>query len=192
MRYAEILLMAAETANEIEGPTAAAPYLKLIRKRAFPTALQATKVETYVNSLTTKDAMFKAIVDEQKFEFTGEMERKQALIRWNLLKEKLDEAKRKMTNLMNKTGEYATVPKDLYFKYQADGVSLDVYGLNRGETTAPVGYTLYPSSKWDKLVATKINALYKDGVNPDLKQVWPIWKSIIDGSNNSLTNDFGY
>ncbi len=28
--------------------------------------------------------MSHAIVDEHKFEFTGEMERKQALIRWNL------------------------------------------------------------------------------------------------------------
>jgi hypothetical protein len=192
MRYAEILLMAAETANEIEGPAAAAPYLKLIRKRAFSAASQATKVDAYVNALTTKNAMFNAIVDEQKFEFTGEMERKQALIRWNLLKTKLDEAKVKMTNLMNKTGEYATVPANLYFKYQADGVTLDVYGLNRGETIAPVGYTLYANTKWDKLIATKINSLYKDGVNPDLKQVWPIWKVIIDGSNNTLVNDFGY
>lgn len=192
MRYAEVLLMAAEAANEIEGPSAAAPYLKLIRKRAFPVNAQATKVDAYVNALTSKEAMFKAIVDEQKFEFTGEMERKQALIRWNLLKTKLDEAKVKMTNLMNKTGEYAGVPSNLYFKYQADGVTLDVYGLNRGETTAPTDYTLYPSSKWEKLANTKISALYKEEVNPDYKQVWPIWKYVIDGSNNTLVNDFGY
>src|SRR5204862_58046 len=32
MRYAEIVLMAAETANELTGPTAAAPYLKMIRQ----------------------------------------------------------------------------------------------------------------------------------------------------------------
>ncbi|MDP2159043.1 MAG: RagB/SusD family nutrient uptake outer membrane protein, partial [Flavobacterium sp.] len=35
MRYAEILLMAAETANELEGPGAAAVYLKELRYRAF-------------------------------------------------------------------------------------------------------------------------------------------------------------
>src|SRR5690606_18309731 len=38
MRYAEILLMAAETANELQGPGAAAPYLKEIRQRAFDPA----------------------------------------------------------------------------------------------------------------------------------------------------------
>jgi hypothetical protein len=132
MRYAEILLMAAETANELEGPVAAAPYLKDIRKRAFVAGDWATKVDAYVNALTTKDAMFNAIVDEHKFEFCGEFERKQALIRWNLLKTKLDEAKAKMTALRARTGEYSDVPERLYFRY--DPVSTDVlqiYGLKR-------------------------------------------------------------
>ena len=74
MRYAEILLMAAEAANEIEGPASAAPYLKLIRNRAFAAADRPVKVENYVNALGSKQAMFNAIVDEHKFEFTGEME----------------------------------------------------------------------------------------------------------------------
>ncbi len=39
MRYAEVLIIAAETANEIEGPAAAAPYLKEVRRRAFPAAI---------------------------------------------------------------------------------------------------------------------------------------------------------
>ena len=57
-----------------------------------------------------KEAMFNAIVKENAFEFCGEMERKQALIRWNLLKTKMDEAKVKMDNLRNRTGEYSDVP----------------------------------------------------------------------------------
>lgn len=188
MRYGEVVLMAAETANEIEGPGAAAPYLKMLRKRAFSAADQNVKVDSYVNSLGSKSAMFNAIVNEHKFEFTGEMERRQALIRWNLLGAKLAEAKEKMTNLKARTGEYADVPSTLYFKYAADNETLIVYGLNRGEFTNPgAGYT---SFAWDALTDSKIASLYKG--NPDSKQFWPIWQVFIDGSNGKLKNDYGY
>ncbi|MEP6931290.1 MAG: RagB/SusD family nutrient uptake outer membrane protein, partial [Flavobacterium sp.] len=168
MRYAEVLLIAAEAANEIEGPSAAAPYLKEIRRRAFLPAAQAEKVENYVNALTGKAAMFNALVEENKYEFTGEMERKQALIRWNLLKAKLDEAKIKMANLSQHTGEYSDVPSTLFYKYKADNVSLDVYGLNRGETVNPgAEYNSLPWTWTGAAADTKINTLYKPGVNPD-------------------------
>ena len=190
MRYAEVLLIAAEVANEIEGPAAAAPYLKEIRRRAFPAASQAVKVDAYVNALTDKTAMLNALVEENKFEFTGEMERKQALIRWNLLKTKLDQAKQKMTNLAAHTGEYVDVPAILYYKFKADNVTLDIYGLNRGETT--VQGPEYSAITWTNLPDTKIASLYKAGVNPDNRQFWPIWQVFIDGSNNLLKNDYGY
>lgn len=193
MRYAEILLMAAETANEIEGPATAAPYLKEIRKRAFPAAVQSVKVDAYVNALTSKQAMFDAIVEEHKFEFTGEMDRKQALIRWNLLKTNLDIAKAKMTRLQARTDEYATVPSTLYFKYNTDNVSLIIYGLNRGETTDPgTGYTPISWAWTGAAAVTKANSLYKAGVNPDTKQFWPIWQVFIESSNGQLVNDYGY
>jgi hypothetical protein len=190
MRYAEVLLIAAEAANELEGPAAAAPYLKEVRRRAFAPANQSIKVDVYVNALVDKQSMFNALVDENKFEFTGEMERKQALIRWNLLKTKLDQAKQKMTDLAAHTGEYATVPSTLYYKFKADNVSLDIYGLNRGENTNP-GLE-YTSFVWTNLNDAKIASLYKVGVNPDNRQFWPIWQVFIDGSNGQLTNDYGY
>lgn len=193
MRYAEVLLIAAETANELEGPGAAMPYLKEIRRRSFPAAVQAEKVENYVNTKNSKEAMFNAIVEENKFEFTGEMERKQALIRWNMLKTKLDEAKQKMADLAARTGAYADVPATLYYKYKDDNVSLDIYGLNRGETTNPGA--AYSSVAWTWTGATaetKISSLYKVGVNPDNRQFWPIWQVFIDASNGQLKNDFGY
>ncbi len=188
MRYAEILMMAAETANEIEGPSAAAVYLKEVRKRAFSTADQAVKVDAYIAALTSKEAMFNAIVQEHKYEFTGEMERKQALIRWNMLGSSMAEAKTKMTELKNRTGNYADVPTTLYYKYASDGITLQIYGLNRGETTNPgTGYT---SFAWDALSDSKINSLYKN--NPDTKQWWPIWQVFLDSSNGMLVNDYGY
>lgn len=190
MRYAEVLLIAAEAANELEGPAAAAPYLKEIRRRAFAPADQAQKVDNYVNNLGGKTAMFNAIVEENKYEFTGEMERKQALIRWNLLKVKLDEAKQKMFDLQKHTGEYADVPTTLYYKYKADNVSLEIYGLNRGENTNPGAD--YTSFAWNVLTDSKINSIYKVGIDPNTRQFWPIWQMILEGSNGKLVNDYGY
>jgi len=69
-------------------------------------------------------------------------------------------------------------------------VSLDIYGLNRGETVDPGA--AYSSIAWTWTGAAtdaKINSLYKAGVNPDNKQFWPIWQVFIDGSNGKLTNN---
>ncbi len=190
MRYAEILLTAAEAANELEGPGAAAPYLKQIRRRAFPAAQHAVKVDAYVDALSSKEAMFNAIVEEYKYEYTGEMDRKMDLIRWNLLSTKLDEAKEKLTNLQNRTGEYANVPSTLYFKYEEDGYTLDIYGLNRGETSNPGPE--YSAYNWGEPLDEIINTIYKPGVNVDNRQFWPIWQVFIDASNGELINDYGY
>lgn len=197
MRYAEVLLMAAEIENELNGPAGAAPYLKQIRQRAFAQSEWPVKVDAYVNALTGKEQMFNAIVNEQAFEFCGEMERKQALIRWNLLKTKMDEAKAKMDRLRNQTGEYADVPTNLYYTYIADEdgklTKLKIYGLNRGETADMSAE--YPNSVLDwagptKIDDAKIGSLYTN--NPDQNQLWPIWQVFIDASNGMLTNDYGY
>ena len=192
MRYAEVVLMAAEISNELQGPTAAAPYLKMIRQRAFASSDWSTKVDGYVNALTTKDAMFNAIVEEHKLEFCGEMVRKQALIRWNLLKTKLDEAKTKMYALRDRSGAYANVPAKLYYKYAANGESLVIYGLNRGETADKTAEYDY-NTTWISptlLINSKIDAIYAK--DPDKWQFWPIWQVFLDSSNGTLKNDYGY
>jgi hypothetical protein len=197
LRYAEVLLMAAEIENELTGPSAAAPYLKQLRQRAFAQSDWPSKVDAYVNALSSKEQMFDAIVDEHAFEFCGEMERKAALIRWNLLAVKIDEAKVKMNNLRNQTGEYSDVPSNIYYKYVADEdgkmTKISAYGLNRGETAdmsgsysnSIIGY-VGPT----KIDDAKINSLYTN--NPDQNQFWPIWQVFIDASNGMLKNDYGY
>ncbi len=192
MRYAEVLLMAAEIQNELGDLGVAKDYLKQIRQRAFASSDWAVKVDAYVGAISSKDDMFNAIVKEQGYEFTGEMERKMALIRWNLLGVKMAEAKTKMANLSNRTGEYSDVPATIYYKYAADGVSLSFYGLNRGETTDMSGsYTFSaPYVSPTKLDATKIGSLYTN--NPDANQFWPIWQVFLDASNGMLSNDYGY
>ncbi len=192
MRYAEVILMAAEIANELEGPGAAAPYLKMIRKRAFNASDWPTKVDAYVDALDSKEAMFNAIVDENKYEFTGEFERKSALIRWNLLKVKLDEAKTKMYELRSMTGAYSDVPGKLYYRYAEDGETLQIYGLNRGENEDKSGEYDFNTDyiTTDNLNDTKIESVYTQ--DPNTKQFWPIWQVFLDGSNGKLVNDYGY
>ena len=102
------------------------------------------------------------------------------------------EAKTKMANISNRTGEYSDVPATVYYKYATDGVSLQFYGLNRGETAdMSASYTynaLYVGPT--KLDATKIGTLYTN--DPDQNQLWPIWQVFIDASNGTLSNDYGY
>lgn len=193
MRYAEILLMAAETENELSGPAAAAPYLKEIRRRAFASEDWTSKVDDYVDQITSKEEMFNAIVNEHQYEFCGELERKQALIRWNLLKSKIDESKSKMYALRTRTGDYANVPEKLYYRYASDNETLEIYGLNKGETTTPAveeGYTEVVFVAEDKLKDDKIESVYIN--DPNTKQFWPIWQVFLDGSNGALVNDYGY
>lgn len=193
MRYADVVLMAAEAINELEGPAAAAPYLKMIRTRAFPN--NPEKVNTYMQQVSaSKETFFKAIVDERALEFTGEMLRKGDLIRWNLLSTKLNEAKIKLEQLENRQGKYASLPAKIYYKTAADGESVNIYGLNYGETDA-IGSTLgYESSKTWTMSASTDNEKYWNALflrNPDLQQFWPIWQVFLDGSNGKLNND-GY
>lgn len=194
MRYAEIILMLAEIENQLPNGNSsdAANYLKMIRRRAFPQAMWATKVDQYVDSKNTRDKMFDAIVDEYSFEFAGEMIRKETLIRWNLLGDKLADSKVRMEELRNQTGRYADVPSKLYWKYAADGETLLVYGLNRGENmdmSAIYTNTLDWVSP-GKINDVKINSLYSG--DPDNRQFWPIWTVFIGYSNGMLENSYGY
>lgn len=191
MRYADVVLMAAEAINELDGPAAAAPYLKMIRDRAFPD--HPEKVSAYMQQVTaSKATFFNAIVNERALEFTGEMLRKSDLIRWNLLGAKLNEAKTKLQQLENRQGKYANLPSKIYYKTAADGETVNIYGLNFGDTDA-IGSTLgYTSNKTWALTASGDNVTYWDALflrNPDLQQYWPIWQIFLDGSNGKLNND---
>lgn len=195
MRLADVYLMAAEAINYLDGPAEAAPYLRAIRERAFPN--NPAKVDAYMTQVTAnKETFFNAIVDERAFEFAGEMLRKSDLIRWNLLRSKLVEARNKLFQLADRQGSYAGFPDRIYFKTLADGETLEIYGLERGHTDT-YGAANYPSNKgWfisnnaNNLNPERINSLYLN--DPDTRQFWPIWQVFIDTSNGTLVNDPWY
>lgn len=121
LRYSDIYLMAAEMAAYLGDLSAAKSYLLPVRRRAY--AGSESKAEAYVAALTLGSAqgsdeaaindrnangtIMKAIIDERALEFAGEMLRKQDLIRWGLLKIKMDEAAADVKALAEMTGPYA-------------------------------------------------------------------------------------
>ncbi len=201
MRYADVVLMRAELENELNSPSAAAPYLKKIRQRAFAQTDWSTEVDAYVTSVSgSKDAMFKAIVDERAFEFCGEMLRKADLIRWGLLKSKLDETKQKMRDLRTLSGDYSDLNNTLYYNMVdfkwirnkkeniTENAALQIYGLNHGETGVPSG-TYEFKKEWikeDKIADKKLESLYLN--DPDKFMYWPIFDYNIEASNGTLSN----
>ena len=87
MRYADVLLMYAEAANELNnGPTdKAIECLTTVHNRAFENGDSAF----YAESCASKEAFQKAVLDERKWEFAGENSRWRDLVRTNTYAEEL-------------------------------------------------------------------------------------------------------
>jgi starch-binding outer membrane protein, SusD/RagB family len=208
MRYSDILLMLAETENELSGPTAAAKEaLKKVRQRAFPVSLWTEKVETYVNNVSgSKADFFNAIVTERAWEFGGEILRKYDLIRWNLYGRKVAESINTLTAMgkdaTTNTGTYKDLPDYLYYK--REGKNIVFYNRYRKLTTPPTepGVTItrvnWLVSLYNTTTSGPANYIlqqyrgYKDpSGNAPVRYILPIHSSIISSSLGVLKND-GY
>lgn len=214
MRYADVVLMRAELENELNGPAAAAPYLKKIRERAFSSSDRAKEVDEYVQNVSaSKETMFNAIVDERGLEFAGEFVRKADLIRWGLLKSKLDETNEKMKSLVllqdyDENHPYSQLSGHVYYKMGnlnwtrngvtnvAEGAKLNIYGLNYGELELdPEGYEEYTDSKGEVSTWLKENSLddcidYLYVRDPDVYQYWPIFNVNLNDNQNLQNYDW--
>lgn len=199
MRYSDVLLMLAESENELNGPTAAAQQaLRRVRQRAFDESVWDSKVEDYIAGVSaSKETFFDAIVDERAWEFGGEMIRKYELIRWNLYAEKVNETveglKKMAEDAFNGVGD---LPDYVYVKH-ADNGNLMVYNpdekavaapdetwerkswlINLYDETRPDGYTEWITRDW---------ANYTHPV----RYIFPIPITGIENSKGILKND-GY
>jgi starch-binding outer membrane protein, SusD/RagB family len=157
MRYSDVLLMLAETENEINnGPTSEAKAaLRKVRQRAFSETEWQTKVEDYITSVSTsKEAFFNAIVNERAWEFGGECLRKFDLIRWNLYGKKVAETKALLTQYGIDTytpankGTYSKLPDYLYYKTSKDSsiyIDNTIYNTNATVTIQFLNKFFYPS-----------------------------------------------
>ncbi|MGV8137264.1 MAG: RagB/SusD family nutrient uptake outer membrane protein [Mangrovibacterium sp.] len=199
MRYSDVVLMFAETENEINGgPTPAAKYaLSLIRKRAFLEVDWPSKVDHYVDSVSTsKDNFFNAIVNERAWELGGEMIRKNDLVRWNLLGTKIKQMLEENMKIFNNDPKYASiVPDYLFWRTKADGETIEILNPDyRLPSTMIDGYT---RSSWFPLITTGgrvwMNTCYgaiANGYNASKNNhLHPINASIISSYNGAISND---
>ena len=204
MRLADIYLMAAESINEIDGPSAAWTYMEPVLSRVLPAAKVSALRTAYTAS---KEAFFNGIVDQRAFEFAGEQLRKADLVRWGIIDTKMEQAKQKLLNLGSRTGEYAGLSdKVYYFINPNDKETIILYGLQRGETEdgssdwkaamkEAYGSDIeFHSKNWfiDSSGNQTLNDDYANGLfvdKPSTHCVWPIWQTFIDKSNGYLNND---
>ena len=78
-RLSDVLLMAAEAENELNGPDNAYQYINAVRERAF-----ATQAEWELSGLSQSEFR-ETLRDERKWELAGEGHRRMDLIRWGIL-----------------------------------------------------------------------------------------------------------
>ena len=194
MRYADILLMAAEIENELNGPSGAKQYLLPVRERAYKG--HESQAEAYVAAISSKEEMFQAIVDERALEFCGEFLRKGDLIRWNLLKTNLDAAIDDMLDLRDLQGAYAGLTGDIAYAYAADNKSIAITFLTAdGEVPAGTEISAGYVNKYDDAKSTgfyeaRIRGLYTN--DPEQHMFWPIFNDTMTNSQGFIKNDYGY
>lgn len=113
-RYADVLLMYAETQNYLNnGPTQAAKNaLQEVRNRAG--------VGEELTIPNEQEAFDDAIVQERKWEFATEFTLRTDLIRMNRLAKELAKTKQAMKDLSDRKNEYANIPTYRLYKFHID------------------------------------------------------------------------
>lgn len=205
MRYAYVLLMYAETVNELHGPDtkgeaglSAREALEEVHVRSFAEAGKTAARLRIASIASTREDMLEAIAQENAWEMAGEGMRKFDLIRWNMLSSKIDEFKAQYTYAINNGG----YPEKLIFKLNADYTidmsSVDWYGdIYHG--VAPTGYE---SKDWygkeatastQTQLKTNLNSI-SSGLNATVKNRYllPIASTTISASNGKLHNSYGF
>lgn len=205
MRYADVLLMFAETENELNnGPTEAAKdAFRTVRRRAYSVEYRDTKVDDYINSVSgSKKSFFEALVNERSWEFGGEMIRKADLIRWNKLGEKIGYTQNTLIQMgidaNEGSGTYANLPDRIYYKIDSLTKTIDIAGKYSRLSGAPAGYT--PKDWLTELIdingapVSRIETNwrgYDRTGNVPVKYIYPLPQAVIINSNGALKND-GY
>lgn len=102
LRYADVLLMYAETQNFLNGPNdAAKAALKQVRDRAG--------IGSMPIAAANKDEFLETIMQERKWELGDELVVRGDLIRTNLIEKEVRQAQQDIKDLSDRTGKYADV-----------------------------------------------------------------------------------
>lgn len=193
MRLSDVMLMYAESENELNGPTAEAQEaLKKVRTRAFSESAKADKVDQYIATVSaSKAAFFEAIVNERAWELGGECIRHYDLIRWNLFGKKIAETRKKLIdigeNTFNGAGPYAGLPASLYYRLKADK-TIEWFGGVFQQVTTPPPIKDSPGKGDNPNGFTRINwlsALYNDKEARPADYILRSWRGYTDDTGES-------
>ena len=204
MRYADVLLMFAESENEINGPTAAAvDALRKIRQRAFPSNLWSQKVDAYLTSVSGgKQAFFDAIVNERAWELGGEFLRKYDLERWNLFGKKVADTRNTLIQMgqdaINGVGTYANLPDNMYYFRSGKNITF-VNKYTRIPAPAGASNVSWMRSMWNTTTNAPADYIMRQwrgyidnsGTAP-LRYILPLHSSVISSSQGRLVQEYGY
>lgn len=195
MRYSDIYLMYAEAMNALEGPDdvhadagiSARQALEKVRERAFGGG--SAKVQNY-------DAdFFKAIVNERAWEFGGESVRKQDLVRWGLLSEKIENMKealclmydnKRPVTIFDKTYQPSDFPQIVYYKFK-DGEYIDPSSINYYGNLPGLPSPEYIAVDWFPKLAQK-----PETVEPGRIYNYTIWPVRVLLAATGLNQSYNY
>lgn len=186
IRLSDVLLMYAEADNELNnGPSASAiAAFEKVRLRAYGgnASLIGTTPSDY-------QGFFEAIMNERMLELGGEGIRKYDLIRWNLLKTRIDYVKEEMRKMVAKEAPYEDLPTTMY--YLPGQTTMVWYGSFYKPTPspAPSGYT---SMAWlNNTVTTTIIDILASNFEAGKCELLPLPQASLD-ANPNLTQDYGH
>jgi starch-binding outer membrane protein, SusD/RagB family len=192
IRFSDVLLMFAEAENELNGPTVAAiSAFEEVRKRAYKG--NESKIG---KTPTDKIGFFDAITNERYLEFGSEGIRKFDLIRWNLLTQKIEETRTKITDMSARKGAYANVPRYIFWKNNGEEIQfLNSFYKPTSLTVAPAGWTLL---NWGQ----NLSAVAIDGLTLDKaiarffvtgkSELFPYDQATFDSYQGKLKQNPGY
>ena len=188
IRFADVLLMFAEAENELNGPTAAAlAAVQEVRNRGY--GGNQTLARLPANTTASKADMFNAIANERFLELGGEGIRKYDLIRWNLLAQKIADARTNLAALQAGTGRYAGYPATEYYRVSNGVVQWARSFYKPAPATAPTGTT---AVSWrTAITATSIANLASEYRPNAGKELLPIPQTTLD-ANPNVKQNFGY
>ena len=149
MRYADILLMAAEIANSEGDENGKLERNEKYAKQCLTDVLERaygsrSRAEQELSGINGHDALFEEIKKQRALEFVGEFLRKADLIRWNCLKTNMDQAVSELQAMRDDkigtiTGRnYAQLGEYLWYRHTTeDGIpAIQMYGIHLGENQA--------------------------------------------------------
>ena len=201
IRYADVLLMFAEASlGGIQGDVPA-------NNTGLNGKDMLDKVRNRAGLAPAAQFDMDAIINERAAELCGEYVRKNDLMRWGKLEEKLKASNDYIRKMASPEGRAELNINDtIYFKYTFDndvqGYKMtDIWGLRVDELGRPAGYDpaagwvakdVYTESGGAYVLSTSKYPIYANEENLMRRQLWPIFRNNWTISNGTLWNDYGY